>query len=128
MSGFTNQGAFSVTKEPFSDWAKDLAKVTAGLQGRVSSSIDQVMAGMESGLRSEIKAHPGWPDDMADKASVRAKDGEYEVLVDDHRAHGLEYGSDPEKSPSPVIEPFGARTEQEAGKQIEDAVRRAVRL
>lgn len=128
MSGFTNKGAFSITKEPFGGWAADLAKVVSGLQPRIASSIDQVMAGMEKGLRDEITAHPDWPSDIADKASIRARDGEYEVLVDDQRAHGLEYGLDPEKSPSPVIEPFGAKTEAAAGQEISAAIRKAVRL
>lgn len=128
MSGFLTNGAFSITKEPFGDWAKSLAKITAGLQPRLEASIDQVMAGMERGLQDEIRSHPAWPNDLADKTSVQVQDGEYQVQVNDPRAHGLEFGNDPEHAASPLIEPYGATMEPVLGQKIESLVRREVGL
>jgi hypothetical protein len=126
MNGFTNNGVFTVKKDPFGGWEQSLQKSMAGAQENIGQALDGLFARVEADLRQRIEEHDEWPSEIADKTTVQSRNGGFEVWIDDDRAVGLEYGNDPQKAPAPLLRVMAAEREDEIGEGIREAIHRAV--
>jgi hypothetical protein len=128
MTGFASKGVFSITKEPFSDWAKTFNRLADQADVRLNDEIQQVFAKAESALQEAIRQDPVWPDEIADNTSFDVVDGTMKVSFDDMRVPGLEYGDANGSPPAPVLRTFADAHEQNADADLGAAVRRATGL
>lgn len=127
MNGFTNSGGFTI-KSPFGDLAKRVERAAAAAPQRVSSNMDRVFGRLEDDVRDAIREHPAWPNEIADKTSVKAVDGEFELQVDDERMPGLEFGRDPQKAPASLVAPLFQQRRLDVEDDLSVAVARGVGL
>ena len=126
MTGFANKGLFSIDKEPFSGWLKDIERVVDDADVRLSAEIDGVFQQASTALQETIRRDPQWPNEIADNTAFDKVDGEFQVDFDDPRVPFLEYGGKDGEAPAPVLRTFADSHEQDADANLDQAVHRAI--